>query len=197
MQSRSASALLACALLSFFTVVGCTTDNGFGLDGAEPATSAATAEGLSDGQIAGVVQAINQGEMTHARIALERAETPAVRQYAEHMITEHGRAMEELQALERSAGFTIEASPLREELTSQALALEQNLAAQEGAQFDRAYLDAQVMLHEQAVRTADERLMPEADSEAMRAFLQRIRPDLVQHLEMARRASEGQPMASR
>lgn len=167
------------------------------MEGTEPATTAATADDLSDGQIAGVMQAVHAGELSHARIALQRAETPAVREYAERMIADHTTTSEELQALERTAGFATEPSALRDELTSQALALEQNLAAQEGQQFERAYLDAQVMLHDQALRTADERLMPEVESEELRSYLQRMRPVLARHLEMARQVSEGQPLAAR
>lgn len=189
--------VLGLALVSTLALSSCMTD-GVAMNDREASTTPAEgAATLSDGEIAGVTAAIHQGEISHARIAQERAQSREVRSFAEQMIEQHTRGLRELEGLANSAGVAPEPSALREELTAQVLQLEQDLAARDPQEFDRAYMDAQVMLHERSLDIADRQLMPSVKNEQLRAYLLRVRPLIAQHLEMARQISAGQPLAAR
>lgn len=184
-------------LSSTLGLSACMTDNGTAVNGEEATTSPAAQVTLTDNEIAGVTAAIHEGEISHARIAQERAQTEPVRSFAARMIEEHSSAMRDLEGLGATASIIPEPSALREQLTSQALAMEQDLVARDPSEFDRAYMDAQVRLHQQALEVADQQLMPSARSQQLRAYLQRVRPIIADHLEMARQMTESPPLAAR
>lgn len=207
---------LALSLLASTTaLLACQTDAGAARDGAdaspsgaadtapdseaEPETSPAEEQGpmLTDNEIAGVAAAIHEGEISHARIARERARSPRVRSFAEQMITDHTRALNELDGLRGDARIVPQTSTLQQRLTAEALNLEQALAAADPGEVDRLYMSAQVTLHERALRIADGQLLPAAKSAELGAYLRRLRPVLERHLEMARDIEREQSVAVR
>lgn len=200
-------------LLLTTALLACQTDAGAARDdtGSEAATESEPASddvettpaeeqaplALTDNEIAGVAASIHEGEISHARIARERATSPKVRSFAEQMITDHTRALNELDALRSTARVVPETSTLQQRLTSEALNLEQTLAAADPAEVDRLYMSAQVTLHERALQIADRELLPAAKSAELGAYLRRLRPVLERHLEMARAIDREQSIALR
>jgi predicted outer membrane protein len=55
-----------------------------------------------------------------------------------------------------------------------------------GADFDRAYLDAQVEGHEKALDTLRQRLLPSANNPELTKYLRGLQPKIEQHLARAR-----------
>lgn len=193
-------------LLALVALMACRTDSGASREGAssthgereEVGTTPAEEQApmLSDNEIAGVLASVHEGEISHARLVRDRSSAPRVLAFTEQMIADHGRALNELDALRGSAGIIPETSTLQQELTGEALNMEQTLAAADPGEIDRIYMSGQVRMHERALDIADTELLPAAQSAELGAYLRRLRPVLQRHLEMAREIDREQTVAS-
>jgi putative membrane protein len=162
----AASAALACAPAELATTAGA-------LPGAPAMTNA---------EVTGIVQTVNDGQIMTSQAAIERATAAAVREFAQRMVADHTAANERLAALEIGA-----AQPqMARDLAQSAQASMQALAQYEGEAFDRAYLVAQIELHEYKLNTLDATLIPSATDRRLIAELERIRGEALEHLEQAR-----------
>ncbi len=152
------------------------------------AASGTTAMGggsLSDGQIAGVLEAVNLNEVQQAHLAEEKAATPAVRNYASYLMNGHeSAARQQAQVLDRE-GITPVESDLSRQLRHQSQDEERRLSQLQGQQFDDAYIQAQIQQHQAAIQMLDQKLIPNASDPAYRAYLEQLRGDLQQHLANA------------
>jgi putative membrane protein len=89
---------------------------------------------------------MNQAEINLSRTAQEKAQDPKVKEYAGMMIQDHTKALEELR---NEAG----ASSGEVTLTKQHQRTSDRLSRLSGTEFDKAYMDAMVRDHQQAVQT--------------------------------------------
>jgi putative membrane protein len=55
-----------------------------------------------------------------------------------------------------------------------------------GAAFDKAYIDHEVVYHQQVLEAVDKTLIPGATNAELKALLVKVRPAFVAHLEHAR-----------
>ena len=56
-----------------------------------------------------------------------------------------------------------------------------------GNEFDKAYIDSEIKLHQQVIDVADTKLVPSVKNEELKALLVKVRPALVSHLEHAQK----------
>src|ERR1700753_1990863 len=56
--------------------------------------------GLNDGQIAGIVRAVNVAEINQAKLAVNKAHDASVKNFAEMMIAQHGQAVRNVDELD-------------------------------------------------------------------------------------------------
>ena len=88
---------------------------------------------------------MNQAEINLSRMAEQKAEDPMVKDFAEMMIEDHTQAQEKL----RSAAGGSDTEP---GLTTEQQQMSDQLSQLSGAEFDKAYMDAMVRDHQQAIR---------------------------------------------
>lgn len=152
-----------------------------------PAGSSAgsVAAALSDPQIATITHGVNTAEIEQARLAQAKSKNQQVLRFAEMMIEHHGQAKTQQEAL----GLGTEASPLSRQLDRDAKTTLETLQAKTGDDFDRAYLQAQVDGHQQALDAIRE-LQPNAQNAELRSYLAKLSPQVEQHLEQARAAQQ-------
>lgn len=146
-------------------------------------SSLASASQLNDQQIALITQNVNTAEIEQARVAQAKSQSEQVRRFAEMMIEHHGRAKTQQQAL----GLPTAESPLSQELERKAQSTLQKLNAKTGDDFDRAYIQAQVEGHQEALDTIRQ-LKANAKSSELRSYLDNLAPQVEHHLEQARSA---------
>ena len=190
---------IASLIAAAVTSMGCQTDNGIGIfqDEGTQATAPRGEAQLTDSQIARVVTAVNQGEIDLAQLALERSESTNVRDYAQLMIRDHRQAQELLREAQQQGGFSTASSNIEQDLTAQVDRIRRDLTRQQAGEFDRAYIDSQVSLHDRALRLIDDRLLTDARSDAMRSHLETLRPILENHRQIAQEVRQGRPVATR
>jgi len=139
-----------------------------------------------DAQIAAIVVTANQVDIDAGKLAADKSSSKEVRAFAQQMVTDHtavnGQATQLVTRLEVTPA---------QNATSHSLKAggDQNLAALrrlDGPQFDRAYVDHEVVYHEQVIEALDTTLIPNARNAELKELLVKVRPAFVAHLEHAR-----------
>ena len=171
-------------------------DTGGASTGTQPmggsASSGDSASALDDQQIAMITEKVNTAEIEQARIAQSKSQNDQVRRFAQMMIEHHTQAKTEQQSL----GLSATESPLSRQLEQKSKTTLQTLQSKSGADFDRAYLEAQVEGHQEALDTIRQ-LQPNAQNSELRSYLDKLTPQVEAHLEQARAAQQSLQTSSR
>jgi putative membrane protein len=139
---------------------------------------------LDEGQIAGVIHTADEGEIAQARQAVRNAKSDRVKQFAQHMVTDHSAAEAKLTALHIPSTSSPE-SAISDGLRSKSREIMEHLKSATGSDFDREYIGAQVMEHTKVLDLLDNKLIPNAQNAELRKTLQEIRAKVESHLTMA------------
>ena len=135
-----------------------------------PAVSHDTA--INDAQIAHVAYTAGQIDVDAGRQALERSRNADVRAFAGTMVRDHAAVNEQALALVQRLHVTPEANPTSAALTSQAVDAQRRLGALEGAAFDRAYVENEVVYHRAVNDALRGTLIPSAHNAELKSLLE-------------------------
>lgn len=144
------------------------------------------AGGPTDPQIAAIVVAANQVDIDAGKLAQAKASSKAVKDFAQRMITDHGGVNKSATELVTKLQVTPEPNDTSKSLQKGG---DDNLAALkklDGAAFDKAYVDHEVVYHQAVLDAVDQTLIPNAKNAELKALLVKVRPAFVAHLEHAR-----------
>ncbi|MBW4458784.1 MAG: DUF4142 domain-containing protein [Nodosilinea sp. WJT8-NPBG4] len=122
----------------------------------------------------------NNAEIDTSRLALEKSQDQAIRQYAERMIDEHTRANEALTQYASEQGLELPSE--RVDPLNQAIAAQ--LTQLSGSEFDQAYVGVQANAHLRAIslyRTE----VAQGESQDLTAYASQLLPSIEEHYEMA------------
>jgi predicted outer membrane protein len=95
---------------------------------------------------------VNMAEIQLGQLAVERAQDPQVKQYAQTMVDDHTKAQEQLKTVASNQNI-----PIPSALDGKHQKLHDKLAKLQGAEFDRAYMDAMVDGHKDAEKLLKKR----------------------------------------
>lgn len=167
---------------------------------ANPATGAAPAEPVSadasgmtpaagsvpENAALGVLNAINEHEIAAGEQAISKKVDGEVAAYARMMIEQHSENRTKTSALGADADAAQAQAQRRK--GEQELA---SLAAQDGDAYRKAYIDAMVKGHTEALATLDGTLIPSAGRQDVKDHLATTRQHVAEHLEQAKRLQQG------
>jgi putative membrane protein len=140
-------------------------------------------EMFTDAKIAAVASVSNFNEIDPSQIALERALTPALKDYARLMIDHHTRLEQSLRAMLGRKGVRPEDNALSLQLKRNGPPTLETLRAKAGRDFDVAYTLQQIQSHQTTLQTLDTSLIPSARDPEMKAMLRdTVRPLVADHL---------------
>ena len=123
-------------------------------------------------------------EVELGRLALERASSDAVKQYAQRMVDDHTKANQDLMQVALTKGVTLPTGP-----DAKHMALMDRLRRMSGADFDRTYIkEAGVKDHQNMEKLFRNETTKGKDADVM-AFASRTLPAVQEHLRMAREMS--------
>jgi putative membrane protein len=128
----------------------------------------------------------NNAEIQTSQLALERATDEAVQQYAQQMIDEHTAANQELEPLAAERGVELPTTP-----SSFDAAVLERLSQVPEAEFDRAYMDAQVNAHLKSLGVFRTGAL-QVEDPALQNYARTLLPRIGEHLEMAQAMVEGE-----
>jgi len=152
----------------------------------EPASSM-----FNDAKIAAVASLSNHNEIQPSQLAVQKAQNAQVKQYAQRMITEHTKIEQQAQQMLQQKNVTPEHNALSFQLQQNLQPTLQELQGKSGAEFDKAYMQQQLMSHKLTLQSLDTSLIPNAQDPQLKTMLQQqVRPAVVGHLAEAMRLND-------
>lgn len=127
----------------------------------------------------------DMAELMTSKMAQQKGQSDAVKQYAQMMITDHTATSEKLTSMAQAKGVT-----LPTDVDGKHKRMAAKLEKAEGARFDREYMQGQVKAHQDAVKLF-ERQAKNGRDEDLKQFATATLPRLREHLQMAQKGSQG------
>jgi putative membrane protein len=150
------------------------------------AVSGVSAQSINDAQVASIVVTANQVDIDAGKLAQSTSGNAEVKKFAERMITDHTGVNKSAVDLVTKLKVTPQDNPTSQSLKAGGESNLANLKTLKGAAFDKAYIDHEVVYHEQVLDAVDKTLIPSAKNEELKALLVKVRPAFVAHLEHAK-----------
>ncbi|HXH92574.1 MAG TPA: DUF4142 domain-containing protein [Thermoanaerobaculia bacterium] len=119
-------------------------------------------------------------EVALGQMASTKATNPDVKAFADRMVTDHGKANDELKQLAQTKGVT-----LPSDVDQESKDASDKLSKASGKEFDKAYIDAMVKGHEGVVK-AFEKESKDAKDPDLKAWVTKTLPTIQDHLKMAK-----------
>lgn len=155
---------LCWGLVVALSIVGCADEEApviaQSTSAAAPAPVASAAVTLPIAEVIAAVVVLNEDQVALSSRAAERATRNEVRAFAARMAREHGEALDRVKTLVGSEG------PLAVQLNAEGRAVQSQVDATVGANFDDAYVNAQVSAHAKALGLVENVFLPSATSSA-------------------------------
>jgi putative membrane protein len=140
---------------------------------------------LDDPTIVAIFDAANTFDIETGELALKRSHTAAVRDLATQFIHDHTAVRQQGRDLAKKLG--VKPTPPAEfalaDAHKKAMA---ELRAKSGADFDKAYADHEVAFHQAVIDAIDKTLLPATQNAELKAFVQKVGPAFLGHLEAAK-----------
>src|SRR5262245_57422941 len=131
----------------------------------------ASAQGVTDAQIASIVVTANQVDVEAGKLAAERTKNADVKAFAQLMVADDSGVNKSAGELVARLGVKPEDNPTSQSLKSGGEKNVANLKTLTGAAFDQAYVDHEVAYHQQVLDALDKVLIPGAKNQELKALL--------------------------
>lgn len=139
-----------------------------------------------DAQIAAIVVTANQVDIDAGKLAMAKASSAKVKEFAQLMITDHSGVNKAATELVSKLNVKPEPSATSDNLKQGGDEKLAGLQKLSGSSFDRAYVDNEVVYHQSVLDAVDKTLIPSARNAELKALLVKVRPAFVAHLEHAK-----------
>jgi putative membrane protein len=131
-------------------------------------------------------------EIEASRLALEKSQSADIKEFANMMITDHGKANDELATIAKKNDIEV---PDTTTLVKQA---KEKILDMRDESFDAAYANNQVKAHEEAVELFKKEANTVTDDKTkgaveLKGFAQKMLPGLEKHLAMAKKLQAAHP----
>jgi putative membrane protein len=143
-------------------------------------------QGPTDPQIAHIVVTANQVDIDAGKLAQSKSKSKDVRAFGKDMVTDHTAVNKAAVALVTKLHVKPEPNETSASLKNGGTENVAKLRKLKGKDFDKAYVDHEVVYHQAVIDAVDKTLLPSAKNEELKALLEKTRPTLVEHLEHAK-----------
>lgn len=126
----------------------------------------------NDAQIAHIAYTAGAIDVAAGQQAVAKASDPGVKEFAQEMVRDHQAVNEQALALVKKLGVTPEDNPTSQGLSKAAEAKSAELAKLDGAAFDRAYVENEVVFHKSVNASLRGTLIPSAQNGELKALLE-------------------------
>ena len=148
--------------------------------------AAAPAPAMNDAQIAAFLSAANKAEIDSSEL-VKKSKNAEVKKLAAMIIKDHKAADKKAAAVLVKAGVQPdETGDDVQALRAKTQPVIDQLKSLKGAELDKAYVDAQVTMHQDVIDAVDQKILPAAQNAELKAFVSEIRPKLQAHLDQAK-----------
>jgi len=182
--SKIAKAALPAALL-------CLTAAAHAQDTASTTSSKSSQLDRADRKFVETAAKDGLAEVELGQLASQRAQSPEVKQFAQRMVQDHGKANDQLKQLASSKGVDM---PTQTDKSHQRKM--EKLQKLQGAAFDKQYMDDMVKDHKEDVKEFQKQAKSAKDPE-VKSFAAQTAPTLQEHLQMAEAAQKTAKLESK
>lgn len=147
-------------------------------------TSEKSGESRSDAKHLKDLAIANMAEVETGKLALEKAQDPKVKEFAQRMVDDHGKLLDEVKNLAQSKGVDLPSAP-----DAKHQKVMKKLQSASGADFDREYMRAMVKDHRDALKLT-QRTAKGAKDPDLKAAAQKAAPDIQDHLKLAQQIAK-------
>ncbi|HEX5032561.1 MAG TPA: DUF4142 domain-containing protein [Candidatus Eisenbacteria bacterium] len=152
--------------------------------GATP--KAADAVTLTDANIAAIVLAANTIDIKNGNLAIARAKTTSVADFARQMVRDHTSVNKKAADLAARLKLVPKENRTSRALVASADSTRNKMSKLSGAPFERAYVSNEVAYHQAVIDLLDKTLVPSAKNKDLKDLLLAVRPAFVVHLQHAK-----------
>ena len=126
----------------------------------------------------------NIAEIQSGKMAASKAQSPEVKKFAQQMVTDHGKMLEDLKSLAKSKGVALpDSAPMKD------MAQSKLLERKSGAEFDKDYMEHMVKDHEKDVQDT-QNIAAKAKDPQFKSAVQQANGKIREHLQMAQRLAQ-------
>jgi putative membrane protein len=149
---------------------------------------AANAQSLSQGdqQILSDLAEANIAEVATAQIALRKGQSAEVKQFAQQMVDDHSKGLQEVQKVAQAKNVTLPAEPSAKHKQAA-----EHLNTLSGAAFDKAYLAEAGVKDHKAAHAAVTSAQKKAQDPDVKALAAKLQPVIDQHLQRVQALNSG------
>lgn len=148
--------------------------------------SAVHAWALSDSEIAEVLMTANDAEIDAAKVAKSKASDKTVKDFAEEMVSEHEANEKESKKITKDEKIKAKSNDTAKDLKKEAKEKLSDLKKKSGKDFDLAYIQSQINMHQQLLKDLEQKYIPQAQNTQFKKFLSETKNHVEQHLAKAK-----------
>jgi len=141
---------------------------------------------IGEPQILHILRTANSVESELGDMAATRAIDAEVRRYAQTVAADHRALNQIIDSIATSIRMIPTDNPVSAEMRAKSDTIRADLTARAGGDFDRAYINHDAQLHQSMLDRIDNDLMRRTQRPEILQLMDRIRPALAAHLQMAR-----------
>jgi putative membrane protein len=155
-------------------------------------TPTAAARGApSDAEIAAIVLAANNTDISYAKLAPTRAESQAIKDFAARMLGDHTRVNQLVSDLLTALQLTPEDSKTSLDFRDESATKRDLMRELEGRAFDTTYIANEITYHTKLLGAIDSVLLPAARNAQLKQLMTNMRPAVAAHLAHAQQVRAG------
>ena len=124
----------------------------------------------------------NTMEIQLSRIASKQATTPAVKRIATQLVTDHSKNRQEVTALAKKLNVSLTPATGGNVSASDSAAMPAELQGKSGPEFDRAFVQHQIQLHQNNTQKIESQLLPAVQEPQLKTYLQKTLKAMQGHL---------------
>ncbi len=151
---------------------------------------------FNDAEILGWVLVLDSNEIAAADAVEKKKLDKDVMGYAKMLRKQHKDDLSETEKAAKKAGVVPVSNGMTNQMRSQGPQDLTSLTALNGEDFRKAYIDAMVKGHSDALETIDAKLMPNAVSDIIKKRVADLRGHISKHLEQGKRLQENRAAAA-
>ena len=152
---------------------------------AQAPRTAPSGERVTDANIAAMVMASNNTDISYARLVPSRAERDDIRKFADRMLTDHVGVNELIKNLLTKLDLAAEDNIASLDMRDESAAKRDIMRELSGYPFDSAYIENEVTYHRKFLASIDRVMLPAARHPELRGLLTAVRPAVAAHLAHA------------
>jgi putative membrane protein len=141
---------------------------------------------VSDANIAAIVLAANDADISNGKQAQLKSKNVDVKAFAKQMITDHTSTNDKAKALAQKLTLMPEENDTSRGIKASQDSIRASLKAMSGASFNKAYIDNEVTYHQTVLDAIDNTLIPSAQNAELKQLLTDTRPVVAEHLDHAK-----------